>query len=230
MDEFVTKEELSEERNADDFIDWFDNKRNELSKSSEAVEAIRLRSGLCKQLVEEILPLEIHAKQLYKGNKCISIQPVIGSQPYDAVIRDKSKTLNEATEVEITLAYEGQNEYYRRLMLHKTGRAPATGKISVKVSKDGEYDFEEELPVARDVEQLLEEQLVLISAALDRKYKNDYGSDTVLIVMFEDVLSFRETEEIEKLDELLVNYIRRNGKKFQNIYLHSWSGNVCIMI
>ena len=191
---------------------------------------VRLRSGLCKELVEEILPLEIHVQKLYKENKCISVQPIIGNQPYDAVVRDKSRAPDETTKVEITLAHEGQNEFFRRLMLHKTGRAPATGKITVKVSKDGEYFFEEELPVAKDVEQLLSEQLVLINDALDRKYKNDYGSDTVLIIMFEDVLSFRVAEEIEKLEEFLGSYVRRNGRKFKRIYLHSWSGNVCVTV
>lgn len=44
---YVTKEELSKERTKNEFIEWIDNKFNEIGLTEEGKQAVRFKKGLC---------------------------------------------------------------------------------------------------------------------------------------------------------------------------------------
>lgn len=125
----LTKEEITRARTVDELINWLNDKFDELKNIDGGKEAIRMRKGFCKELVEEVYPLGILASHRYLKDPNIILQPVIEDQEYDALIIDKSKEPQIIQKLEITQAHEGENQFLRRLMLHEQGHAPATGPI-----------------------------------------------------------------------------------------------------
>jgi hypothetical protein len=83
---FVTEEELTVKRTPQELVEWVENKIEEIARQEGGKKAIRKREGCCKKLMEEIYPLSIFAGFQFGDKSNIMLQPVIGSQNYDAVI------------------------------------------------------------------------------------------------------------------------------------------------
>ncbi|MDD5038476.1 MAG: hypothetical protein PHN78_04080 [Dehalococcoidales bacterium] len=89
----------------------------------------RLQKGLIKQLVEEIVPLVIFGKHKFGDNTQVFLHPVIGNQPYDAIVVDTRTKPASQSYLEITLAHEGENDYWRRCLLLEEGYVPSYASV-----------------------------------------------------------------------------------------------------
>jgi len=225
MSELVTVEELSKVRSSAELIQWVGAKFDEIAKVEGGKDAVRMREGRCKELVEEVYPLSIFAMKKYGEVNDVLFTPVIGNQNYDAVVKSK----DENYKLEITLAHEGEMEFLRRLMLKEKGYAPASGQIKKTGTKNTGIKVEEEL-AAKNVDDWLNEQIGLIREALGRKLKKDYEAGTSLLIMFEDVVSFDEEEERNALYEVVEKELGPQSNKhgFNKLYLASWSKRLFI--
>jgi hypothetical protein len=225
MANLVTEEELSKERSSSELIKWIQNKFAEIAEIEGGKDAVRMRKGRCKELVEEVYPLSIFASKKYGEVDDVYFKPVIGSQNYDAIVRSK----DENYKLEITLAHEGELEFLRRFMLKERGYAPASGQIKKTGTKNTGRKLELEL-VAKNVDDHLREQIDLIRDALGRKLKKDYDLGTSLLIMFEDVVSFDEEEERKVLYSTVEQELGplSNMHGFSKLYLTSWSKRIFI--
>lgn len=91
MMNLVSEEELSIERSSPDLINWVEMKFDEIAKIEGGKNAVRMRKGKCKELVEEVYPLSIFASKKYDDRKDVYLTPVIGNQNYDSIINDGSE-------------------------------------------------------------------------------------------------------------------------------------------
>jgi len=222
---FVTKEELETKRTPKELAMWIEKKLADLKEIPEAKEAVRLRKGLCKELVEEVYALSIYSNHVFGDRGDVTILPVIGSQNYDAIIEENGKK----KKLEITLAHEGEQEYLRMLLLHREGRAPATGEIKKTGSKKTGIVLEAEC-IARDADEIFRDQCELIKWAIERKIGKVYEEGTDLLVMFSDAMGFREPVEFEKLKEFINNemgpLVEPSG--LGNLHIVGWSKDIRI--
>lgn len=225
MANLVTEEELSKERSAAELIKWVRVKFDEIAEVEGGKNAVRMREGRCKELVEEVYPLSIFASKKYGEVDDVFFTPVIGNQNYDTIVKNNG----ENYKLEITLAHEGEMEFLRRLMLKERGHAPASGQIKKTGTKNTGIKLETEL-VAKNVDEYLKEQIGLIRDALGRKLKKDYEAGTSLLIMFEDVVSFDEEEERKALYATVEQELGplSNDHGFTKLYLASWSKRLFI--
>ena len=122
--EYCSQEEIEKQRTPSELWDWLIQKVNQICSTDEGRRAFRLQNDkekLIKKLVEEVAPLAIFGKQKFGDTDQVLLQPVIGPQNYDAKVIDKRTEPASEKYVEITQAHEGENDYYRRCELLKTG-------------------------------------------------------------------------------------------------------------
>jgi hypothetical protein len=198
----VTEDELTVERTSDELFAWVQKKIQEIERIEGGKEAARMRKGYCKQLVEEIFPLSIFAKHVYSGKSHITFRPVIGNQNYDVLITDRSVSPPNISRLEITQAHEGEAEFLRRLLLQDQGWAPASGAIEKSGTKNTGIKLKASIE-ALDFEDVVADQVRLVTEAFERKLNRTFEQSTSLLIMFEDVYIFDDDRAIEKLRKLV---------------------------
>jgi len=220
---YVTEQELTKVRTPGELARWVAQKTDELASQPGGKDAVRMRSGLCKQLTEEVYPLSILASHAYGNRDDVTIEPVLGNQNYDAIITVDDRRMK----LEITLAHEGEKEFLRRLMLKEQGHAPAFGDIKKTGTKNRGIVIESE-SIAHSVDEILDSQIDLIRKAVHRKLKNKYENGTELLIMFEDVISFHEPEEWNILKSIMKDELGPLACKndFSSLHLASWSKRI----
>lgn len=183
--DFLSKEEMSTERDAKALVSWFDEKFRLIIKDEAVQQSLRLRKGLYKQFMEEIHPLRLLAEVEFSSRRDVYLKWICGNQNYDAVIRQPDFSSDIMNKLEITQAEE-PHSYLRRLMHNKEGWAPLDGRLIEKSSKNRGEKFNTKKSYARDLGSQPEIQIKLISKAVDRKLENKYGDNTSLLVVFDD--------------------------------------------
>lgn len=216
--EHVSQKELTKKRTPSELWNWLISKVKQICSTDEGMQDFRLQKGLLKQLVEEIGPLAIFGMHKYADNNQILLQPVIGNQPYDAVVTDLRTKPASQTYIEITQSHEGENDYWRRCELLKKGYvfsyAPViktgTKKTKMQVSIP---------PEATSVEERVKNELERILAAAKLKAGKQYRPNTCLIIFFDDAPPFQEVTDNKKLDSFVNKNILYLDLRFSALYL-----------
>src|SRR6056297_3630897 len=86
---FLTEVELERSRSADEFFSWVHNIIATAGKEPEGKTSIRLKRGLFKPLMEELLPLALMCKGFFNCDPRVEITPLLGNQNYDATVIDR---------------------------------------------------------------------------------------------------------------------------------------------
>lgn len=225
---FVTEGELTKERSPEELAVWIEYKMAEIAAQDGGKEAVRLRKGLCKQLVEEVYALHIFAQTRFNGISNITLRAVLGNQNYDAIITDNSSQPAKVSKIEITQANEGEGEYLQRLMLNERKWAPAApGQIEKRGTKNTGIVLTTKT-AAVNVEEYPDVQIGFITSAFSRKIGKNYEPGTELLIMFDDVLGFREEEHLRKLSAFVNTDLGSQAAGFSAIHVVGWSGETFI--
>jgi len=220
--EFISKNELTQERTPSELRSWVIEKTGEMGSTQQGRRVLRLQNGLAKQLMEEVLPLAIFGKHKYGDTDQVLLQPVIGNQPYDAVVTDRTTDPPTESFIEITLSHEGRDNYLRRCQLLEKGyvfpyapviKTRAKGKIGQAFSIP---------PEANSVEERVENERKRILAAARRKEGKDYRPNTSLVIFFDDARSFQEVIDNERIDSFVTSNILNLDLRFSTLYLVGW--------
>lgn len=201
----LTKSEIETPRTAAELHPWVMSKLEELSATEEGKLAIRMSKGLAKELVEESFPLGHFAKHYFNASPQVLITQKIGSQSYDARISDDRKNPSGLQYVEVTQAHEGENGHLRMVMLQEEGHVSALGAVR----KEGTKRRRRKIVVeneAKSHSEIVEEQLSRIAAAVSRKSEKNYPDHTALVIIFEDFIVFKNSEDLT----LLRDWARQN--------------------
>lgn len=225
-EDLFSQDDIQQERTSGELNQWLTDLFENLENAKGGKEAVRLRNGLCKPLVEEILPLKIWSNHLYPDENNIKFEPVLGNQNYDAFMRDYSVGEVIEKKVEITQAHEGENEYYRRLLLHHEGSAPAFGEIKKTGTKNKDFKLEPKLEAVSH-EKILTNIFMCIENAIKNKVSKKYDENTLLVIMFEDLLIFKE-EDVTNLNNFIEVILEKTKSPFSEIYLAAWSGRILL--
>lgn len=202
--EYCSKDEIEKERPPSELWDWLNQKVKQICSTQEGLEAFRLQKGLLKKLPEEIAPLAIFGKKKFGDTDQVLLQPIIGSQNYDAKVIDKRTNSASVTYIEITQAYidksDGKKQYLRRLELLERGCTHHEG----------------------EVEESVKNELDRIIAAAKRKAGKDYPVNTSLIISFDDTTLSEERLRVLKcptIDSFVGKEIMNLDLRFSQLYL-----------
>ena len=152
------------------------------------------KKGLCKEFVDEIVPLSHFAVQKYP--ETYSIQPVLGSQGYDALVFDEIGV--EVDRVEMTKPHDGAAN------ARDTNRVLEQGFGESRVQNPGD-DFNELMPA--------------IVRACKKKAQNDYG-DCTLVIAIDPDRPFPGFEALfENQIQQIVDSLRKIQFKAKRVFL-----------
>jgi len=147
------------------------------------------------------------------------MQPVIGNQPYDAVVTDLRTKPPTRSFIEITQSHEGRDNYLRRRELLEKGHvfpyAPVI-KTRAKGKKGQAFSIP---PEANSVEERVENERRRILAAAKGKEGKEYPPNTSLIIFFDDAPHFQDVMDNEKLDGFVSRDILNLDLRFSTLYL-----------
>lgn len=214
----VTKSDFELPRTQVELRKWVDDLHWTFGQTKEGTRAARLKQGnLVKVFVEEIWPLALFADAFYKGRPDVLFKPVVGNQSYDALLIDAS-TDRVLHHMQVTQSFDGYQNYLRMLHLEEHGRAPVTGPGLKKDKASGRV--QETWPEVVRHDQVVAQTFEAIQAAVRRKSRMRYESDTSLIVEFEDNHIHSESDR-RALDEFARSTLVPGAQHFVALYLVS---------
>ena len=221
--EHVSKKELEKERTPSELWDWLIQKVNQICSTEEGRRTFRLQNDKekhIKKLVEEIAPLAIFGKLKFGDTDQVFLQPVIGSQNYDAKVIDKRTEPASETYIEITQAHEGEDNYWRRCELLEKGMV--FSKASVIKTGKGKNRHVSIPPEATSVEAGVTNELSRIIDAAKRKAGKDYPANTSLIISFDDMTLSEERLNMinhATIDSFVKEQVFNLDLRFSRLYL-----------
>ena len=218
--EGISVEELTKKRTPSELLNWVDRKREQLASTEERERALILHKELAKQFEEEVYPLALFGQRKYGDTDQILMQPIIGNQSYDAVVTDlRSKPASESY-IEITQSHEGENDYFRRLVLgHKGFVFGHSRAIKKGTRQNRQVSIPPQVVTPSDVAR---DELGRIVDAARRKEAKDYPANTSLIIVFEDDWFFRQAVDDTRLDTFVKENILKLDLRFSTLYLIGW--------
>lgn len=217
----LSPEELQEPRTALEFLPWVEQKIQEIANTEVGKRAIRFREGIAKPLVEEAFPLGIFASKHFHNSTEVTIKLVLGSQNYDATIRDNREQRAPFSFVEVTQAHEGENEHLRMLMLEKNGHVNVLGNVQKKGTKHKGIQVEVE-DEAVSHKSVLENELGRVKEAICRKIQKPYPTGTALLVMFDDYISIQDKTDLLRLRKS-IRPLLSDLRNFRWLAVAGWS-------
>ena len=201
---YVTEEELTRERTPSELLSWVEDKIESLD--DEGAKSLRFRIGLMKPFVEEVYPVAVYACKKYGNTDLVKIRPAIGSQNYDAIVIDYSRSPASVSYLEVTQAHEGEERHLRNVYLNEHGFVPGHGPIkkagTKKTGMSISADFE-----AESVAAMASRELGKVLSAVKRKERKEYPPDTSLIVWFDDGYMVRRVVSNENIDEFICSSV-----------------------
>lgn len=221
-DSFITPEEIETERTSGELAAWLEYKIAAIAALEGGKDAIRLRRGLCKKLVEEVFATTIFATFKYPSEPLVKFLPVLGNQPYDVRVTDMRTNPSRIHYLEITQAHEGEQDYLRMLELTRKGRVWASGVVTKKGTKYTGIELTVD-DSAKSMSEHIHRGTKLIKEAIERKAGGRYNSNTSLVVMFEDAIAFRDEQEQLALDSFMQALLPQSNLAFDRLYLVGWS-------
>jgi hypothetical protein len=215
--ESISKNELTQERTPSELRSWVIEKTGEMGSTEQGRRVLRLQKGFAKQLMEEVLPLAIFGKHKFGDTDQVLLQPVIGNQPYDAVVTDLRTKPPTRSFIEITQSHEGRDNYLRRRELLEKGHvSPYAPVIKTETKKGQAFSIPSE---ANLVEGRVENERQRILAAAERKVGKDYPPNTSLVIFFDDARPFQEVMDNVSLDGFVSSSILNLDLRFSKLYL-----------
>lgn len=179
----LTKDEVQAPRTQSELAQWLDETIEEFGKTPEGREAWRLyRGGCVKQLVEELLPVRWYADAFHQDDAATRFELVIGSQSYDAIVRDAENSI--VCFLQITLAFDGYQSRLRMEHMTQHRHAPMTG---VRLERDGNGRIPETWAECEKKDDRIAAEFEQVLAAFTNKAENRYEQKTKLVIAFRTV-------------------------------------------
>lgn len=197
-------------------------KLEELVSTPEGKHAVRFRTALAKELVEESLPLAIFADKYYKRSRCVIISHKLGNQNFDATVRDKRIVKSPLEYLEVTQAHEGEDAHLRMLYLEKEGHVSPFGKVFKTGTKNTSITVEVKSE-AIEHSILVDREIKRIRDAALNKSSKKYPVNTGLVIVCDDYVAFRDEKDIAKLKEYIVTICLQFLGNFKKVFVVGWS-------
>jgi hypothetical protein len=183
----VQREDCEVAHTTEELIVWIESVKDQFHADD------RIEKILIKAFFEEILPLGDLARHYYLGRPGLYLRSKIGNQSYDAEIIDTSSGNEHIKRVEFTSAFRNYNLALRLEHFDRHGDVYWTGpawRDGTKAS-GGQVQV---VPEFVDHQILLDNLFDSIEAAVENKLSMPYVADTMLAVVFNDFILYRDTD------------------------------------
>ncbi len=212
---FLTKAVLEESHTASEYMQWVQSLVAQVKAEHDGLRRIRLRKGLANQLMNEAFPIGLWAFRYFGGSEHVSINLKIGSQTFDAIVSDGRNQGSSVKYVEVTMAYEGEDDFLRMCELHEKGEVSGLGPVTRSGTKRTRKTIDVAMEAVSQAEVLRRER-DRVGQAIVRKLGKPYPPNTVLLIGFDDTMAFDRQENIENLETTISEHLPKL-KEFHSI-------------
>jgi hypothetical protein len=196
----VTRVELETPRSADQMLAWVDAAHARFSTPALKAEA-REGKHFSNELVHEAQPMALFAQRYFGASPQVIVTHVIGDQNYDGIVEDRRRPPGALRYLEATTTLRTYEDSLRMELLTRDGHVAAYGPVVAEGSKHNRTAIHAR-GVAQKHEDIRDEHLGRVRAAVTKKAKKEYNPNTALIVAVDDSVPFREPADIDALDAL----------------------------
>lgn len=205
---FLTSAILEESHTAAEYLQWVQNLVAQVKTEPDGLRRICLREGFANQLMNEAFPIGLLASKYFGGSEKVSISLKIGSQHFDAIVSDRRNQCSSVQYVEVTMAYEGEEDFLRMCVLHEKGEVSSLGPVT----KSGTKRTGRTVGVAQEMisqAEVLRRERNRVRQAIERKLVKPYPPNTLLLIGFDDTMAFDRQDNIKNLETTVSEYLPR---------------------
>jgi hypothetical protein len=225
VEELLASLELGRSRTPDEWAAVAAEIERVFVESQELRRMSRPPKGLWKKYLEEILPLIHLAQWLFPGRQDVLCQSNLNdSGNYDAAITFPNNGETTKLFVEFTYAKDGFEDSLRMEVLNDKGSVNMLGEVSHCGTKNTGHRVEIRDEVVSK-SRILEKHRRLIIDRLNAKAAKKYGSDHILVIVFDDYAGFR-SEDLANLKSYLASEIDLSALHFKSLFLLGSSGKI----
>lgn len=170
-----------------------------------------------KKFMEEIWPLSLIGDHCYRGRSNVFFRAVLGDQPYDAHILDRSSRTEKVIPLEFTQAAYDEEMHHRMLYMKQHGHVPLTGAVIKTGTKRRGITVEPPL-VALDHDQGRLAQFKRIEREARKKALGERLPETRLGIVYEG-LYISDQEDFDRLHRLVLQTLAPLLRSFAHLYL-----------
>lgn len=199
---------LEEAHTAAEYLQWVKGLISGIQEEPDGLKRIRLQMGLVKVLMNEALPIGRLALTYFGGSKQVSIRLKVGSQNYDAMVCDTRKQNSSIQYIEVTLAFDGEDDYLRMRALHEKGEISGLGSVI----KNGTQRTGLEIYVEREMisqPEILRREKNRLTLAIKRKLNKQYPPNTLFLIGFDDSIAFDRPDNIANIKATVTEFLPR---------------------
>jgi len=206
LENYISKEEISQPRSPKDFIDWFEEKLEITKKLREKLEMQNiLHRGRAKIFYEELFPLYRLLQNKRKDWRSAKLTPIIGNQNYDVEVKTCRTDVPKYIEITIT-------DMDEKAIARWKSFASGQGDTGLSGFAD----------------ELYRQGIDKIKRAIEQKVKKGKRPDnTALLVYIDDyeIFPYFKEEPKKEIDSFLCLLDIQWQSKFKFLYLVGISGN-----
>jgi len=206
MQSILSKAVLEESHTASEYLQWVKNLVAQVKAEHDGIRRIRLRKGLANQLMNEALPIGLWAFKYFGGSEQVSINLIIGNQAFDAIVSDGRSLSSSVRYVEVTMAYEGEDDFLRMCELHEKGDVSGLGSVT----RIGAIRTGRTINVVKEMvsqAEILRRERDRVGQAMKRKVGKLYPPNTVLVIGFDDTMAFDRQDNIKNLETTISEHL-----------------------
>tara|TARA_R110002049_G_scaffold185640_3_gene353919 strand:+ start:84 stop:947 length:864 start_codon:yes stop_codon:yes gene_type:complete len=203
MPDILTCAVLEQPKNAGAYLPWVKELIARVkNEDPDGLRKIRLCVGLAKELMQEAFPIGLFASRYFAASNEVEIALKVGSQGYDATVRDLRDKPSGIAYLEVTMATDGEVDYLRMLELHRADQVSGLGLVTKTGTKRTGLTIQVRSEAVSQ-QSVLEKERRVVLGAIERKVTKNYPAGTALIVGFDDTMSFDRADNIANIENVL---------------------------
>lgn len=215
------------ERTPAELVEWFEEKNDLFRSTKEGKNYLVLRKGLAKRFIDEIYPLSRLVRHLFGERVDVVCKPNFSDDDCDAIVIDYCDRPLRIQRIEFTRAIFCYENYLRRLYFPGEGQLFTLSKLMSRDAKGARTEGRAEEETVPHV-VLLNKGLELVVEAARQKSTRPYGTDTSLVIVFDDYATFKSQEDLATLEEFVNTEVLPIDMDFDRLFLLGWSGSTIL--
>jgi hypothetical protein len=221
----LTAAACAQERTPSELAEWVQTTNALFARSKEGRSYLTSRQGLARRFTDEICPLSFLAQHLFHRRKDVVCKPNFDDEEFHGAVVDYRDRPVRVHKLVFCHAIDDYQDYLRQAYWSEFGSNPKAGKRSKAARRRNGPTVNDELAVAEG-NDLLERGLRLIAQTAQTASARSCGSDTSLVIIFDDHSCFLLPEQLSIMAEFVEAEVLPIALRFSKLFLLGWSGRM----
>ncbi|MFQ5756093.1 MAG: hypothetical protein ACE5H7_08350 [Acidiferrobacterales bacterium] len=223
----LTVAACAQERTPGELAVWVQTTKALFARSKECRNYLTSRQGLARRFTHEICPLSFLAQHLFYQRKDVVCKPNFDDEQFHAAVVDYRDRPVRVHKLVFCHATDGYQDYLRQAYWSEFGSNPKARKRSNAARRRNGPMVNHELAIAEG-NDLLERGLRLIAQTAQTASARSCGSDTSLVIIFDDHSCFLLPEQLSIMAEFVEAEVLPMALRFSKLFLLGWSGRMLL--